>query len=97
MNPLLEVSPYEIDKGNLIGRDPRKLTGEDFAAAGVELFVPRKAIRAACLQCVGGQEAEVRKCVSVSCPLWAMRMSGGLTRKLRAAIKEKDLEEDTEE
>lgn len=96
MNPLLEISPYEIDKGNSIGRDPRKLTGEDFAQAGVELHVPRKAIRLACLNCAGGQEAEVRKCVAVTCPLWGMRM-GGLSRELRRAIKAKEALEKEDE
>lgn len=87
-NKLLEVSPYEVDQGNLIGRDPRKLTGQDFVEAEIELRVPMKAIRQACLACVGHQEAEVRKCISISCPLWPCRM-GSLSRSLRAAIKAK--------
>ena len=91
-NKLLEISPYETDGGNLIGRDPRKLTGEDFEAQGVELRVPRKAVRAMCLECCGFVESEVRKCVAVHCPLWALRM-GGLSRSLRAAIKAKEMAE----
>ena len=81
---LLEPSPYEIDGGSLIGRDPRKLTREDFAEAGVELRRMNKAIRAKCLDCVAGSESEVRKCVSISCPLWPIRM-GVLPRALRPA------------
>lgn len=95
MKRLLEVSPYETDGGALIGRDPRKLTGDDFEADGVELYVPRKAVRLKCLDCVGGSESEVRKCVSVTCPLWALRMSG-LSRALRAAIKAKELADKNE-
>ncbi len=93
-NNLLEVSPYEVDQGNLIGRDPRKLTSNDVLEAGIELRVPTKAIRAFCYECTGHQEAEIRKCVSTSCPLWLMRM-GGLGRELRKAIKVKEaLEKD---
>jgi hypothetical protein len=87
-NTLLEPSPYEIDQGNLIGRDPRKLTEAEVLEAGIELRVPTKAIRAMCLECCGHQEAEVRKCVSVNCPLWALRMTG-MSRELRRALKVK--------
>lgn len=86
-NTLLEPSPYEIDRGELIGRDPRKLTEAEVLAAGIELRVPAKAIRAFCLQCVSG-EAEVRKCVSTGCPLWVIRM-GSMSRGLRRAMKAK--------
>jgi hypothetical protein len=45
-NNLLEPSPYETDRGELIGRDPRKLTEAEVLEAGIELRVPTKAIRA---------------------------------------------------
>lgn len=86
-NNLLEPSPYEIDRGELIGRDPRKLTGQDFEAAGVEVLIPKQAIRQFCLNCCAGQEAEVRKCIAVHCPLWALRMNGGLSRAMRDHIR----------
>lgn len=35
---------------------------------------PLKAIRAKCVDCSGGNMAEARKCVAVTCPLWPMRM-----------------------
>lgn len=38
-----------------------------------------KAIRAKCIDCCGGQRAEVRKCVSVDCPLHRYRMGSELT------------------
>lgn len=82
-NPLLQASPYEADTGNLIGRDPRKLTRADFETAGVPL--PKgitKAIRAKCLECCVGSEGEVRKCVSTSCARWPLRM-GNFPRTLR--------------
>jgi|SRR5579872_5801762 len=83
---LLEVSPYAADGGELIGRDPRRLTPADFAAAGITLRRPMKAVRAKCVDCCSGNESEVRKCVSRSCPLWPMRM-GSLPRALRQALK----------
>lgn len=33
-----------------------------------------QAIRAKCLDCCGGQSAEVRKCPAQDCPLWLYRM-----------------------
>lgn len=35
---------------------------------------PIKAIRAKCLDCSGGNTAEVRRCQVVDCPLWQYRM-----------------------
>lgn len=33
-----------------------------------------KAIRLKCIDCCGGNTAEVRKCPATSCPLWRFRM-----------------------
>jgi hypothetical protein len=87
-NNLLEPSPYETDRGELIGRDPRKLTEAEVLEAGIELRVPTKAIRQFCLQCAGNSEAEARKCTAITCPLWPLRM-GGMSRELRRALKAK--------
>lgn len=38
------------------------------------MLTPIKAIRARCLDCCGGQKAEVRLCPSRKCPLWPYRM-----------------------
>ena len=38
-----------------------------------EIKSPIKAIRAKCLDCVCGSEAEVRKCPVVDCSLWPFR------------------------
>jgi hypothetical protein len=70
---LLCPSPFAIDNGELIGRDPRELAPEDFAEAGVPLLPVMRAIRAKCLDCCGGEVAEARKCTSVACPLWPLR------------------------
>ena len=34
---------------------------------------PRMAIKAFCLECVGWQRQEVRRCTGVACPLWRYR------------------------
>lgn len=33
-----------------------------------------KAIRLKCLDCCGGNNAEVRRCPAINCPLWRYRM-----------------------
>ena len=71
LNPLLQVSPYESDGGNLVGRDPRFICAKDWE--GSQLRVGLKAIRAKCLDCAG-VPGEVRKCVQTGCPLWPLRM-----------------------
>lgn len=69
---LLQASPYAEDDHLPIGRDPRALNAEE--RASLPYKSPIKAIRAKCLDCVGGNAAEVRKCVSTDCPLWGFRM-----------------------
>lgn len=34
---------------------------------------PRQAVKAACLECVAYDEAEVRACTAPACPLWNLR------------------------
>jgi hypothetical protein len=72
-NPLLTPSTARRDQGRLVGRDPRRLTRADLAAAGLEARAPMQAIRAYCLECAGAP-GEVRKCVMTRCPLWPLRM-----------------------
>ena len=55
---LLEPSPYEIDGGELIGRDPRSISVEEFAKVGIEANPLLKVLRAKCLDCCGEQESE---------------------------------------
>lgn len=83
--PLLEKSTSVYDGGQMIGRDPRDLTVEDFTAAQVELRPVADAIRAKCIDCCNGSVGEVRKCTAVKCPLWPMRM-GVFPRALRKAV-----------
>ena len=49
MTSLLEPLPSE--DGNLIGRDPRKITKEEWLASEMPLDVGLRAIRKKCLDC----------------------------------------------
>lgn len=69
----LQASPYEADAGEKIGLDPGKLSKSELEALGHPKSYP-KIIRAKCLDCAGGQAAEVRKCPAHDCPLWPYRM-----------------------
>jgi hypothetical protein len=70
---LLGPSPYPADNGEYVGIDPRKIGVSDLRDLGHPESYP-KIIRAKCLDCVGDQPSEVRKCVAVDCPLWPARM-----------------------
>ena len=48
-----------------------------------------KAIRHKCLDCCGGNSAEVRRCPSENCPLWRYRMG---SEKKAAELMEADPE-----
>jgi hypothetical protein len=92
---LLEPSPYDADGGELIGRDPRKIAVEEFSRAGLDSATAMEIIRAKCLDCCAGQEAEVRKCVAIACPNWPYRMGANpfhkreLSGEQRAAMAER--------
>ncbi len=85
--PILSNLVLETDGGEIIGRDPKLIPLSAFDSAGVEILRPFKAIRARCVDCCGGSQAEVRKCVSIKCPLWPMRM-GKLPAHLRVKSSE---------
>jgi hypothetical protein len=87
-SPLLRPSTAKGDRGELVGRDPRELTPQDFHAAGVPLRPVMKAVRTNCIECCCGQVGEVAKCVRVGCPMWPLRM-GVFPKKLRRAANER--------
>lgn len=72
-SPYLAPSHIEADRGEIIGVSPDRISRADILALGHPKS-PIKAIRANCLDCCGGSEAEVRKCVLTACPLWPLRM-----------------------
>ena len=89
-NPLLQISPFESDCGQLIGRDPRSVPPEGWRKR--PFISGLKAIRAKCLDCAFDAK-EVRKCVQTDCPLWPLRM-GCVPKGYRTgAIMPKTLDE----
>lgn len=70
-NPLLQISPFESDGGQLIGRDPRSVPPEGWRDR--PFISGLGAIRAKCLDCALDPK-EVRKCVQTDCPLWPLRI-----------------------
>lgn len=83
LGPLTQLSPFDADEGNLIGRDPRTIPVEDWEAADMHYLIGMKAIRAKCLDCCCDSTAEVRKCVCTTCSLWHLRM-GSVPKGIRA-------------
>jgi hypothetical protein len=80
---LLELSPYQADERELIGKHPGDVP-LDFLSLKFRAQNPLKAIRQKCLDCCCGNAAEVRKCVAVDCALWPYRMSTNPFRQKRA-------------
>jgi hypothetical protein len=79
---LLEISPYQADGGERVGRDPREVTPEILSRYyGAQN--PLKALRARCLDCCSGNASEVRKCTATGCPSWPFRMGVNPFRRKR--------------
>ena len=87
---LLEISPYEVDGAHRIGRDPRKIPAHEFDEAGIAGRPILSVIRDKCIDCCCGQEAEVRKCVSVKCTLWPYRMGSNPFRVVNLSDEERE-------
>jgi hypothetical protein len=79
---LLEISAYQADEGELIGKRPSDVPSE-ILSLKFRAQNPLNAIREKCLDCCCGNAAEVRKCVADDCPLWPFRMSTNPFRKKR--------------
>ena len=65
---------YEPDGEYFIGRDPRRMTPDELRDMKHEPMSVIAALRARCLDCMGGSADEVRKCVAMTCPSWPFRM-----------------------
>jgi hypothetical protein len=79
---LLEKSPFAVDGGELIGRDPRQIERREFDEAGIFAAPILDVIRAKCLDCCVQQPDEVRKCVVVLCPNWPYRVGANPLRSV---------------
>lgn len=68
------VSGLETVSGEKIGRDPRRMTTAELNQLGHSSNSVLAAVRVNCVECCGGQTAEVRKCTATHCKLWPFRM-----------------------
>lgn len=83
------VDPYELaPDGHKIGKDPRKMTREEFSELGHVPMSALDAIRARCQDCCGGEAIEVRKCPAVACPSWPFRMGRSPWKEVRKMSEE---------
>jgi hypothetical protein len=89
---LCEMSGDDEDANRLVGRDPRKVTTEEYRAAGHEPMPVLKVIRAKCLDCCAGSQSEVRKCIATGCPNWPYRMGANPFRAPSSISDEKKQE-----
>ena len=74
------------------GRDPRGMSPDDLTACGVERVNRGAAIRAKCIDCMGGSPAEVRRCGDAKCALWPFRMGTDPWREKREMTDEQRAE-----
>ena len=69
-----EAHVFDVKQQNMLRQvsedAPSKLN--HFKKAYVQKSL-RSAITAKCLECVGFESAEVRRCAATACPLWAVR------------------------
>ncbi len=70
----LLTEPDVAEGGHRVGRDPRRISRETWRAAGIRPTSTIAAVRAKCVDCCAGSKAEVRRCMSLTCPLWPHRM-----------------------
>lgn len=84
----LERSTFAADDGLEIGRDPRKISADEWRQIKRTFPVGLAAIRAKCLDCAIFP-GEVRRCVYIDCPLWPLRM-GVVPKGYREARRQID-------
>ena len=84
---LLEISPFQSDDGELIGKYPSDVPLE-ILSLKFRAQNPLKAIRERCLDCCCGNSPEVRKCTAIDCPSWPFRMGTNPFRQKRSLSAE---------
>lgn len=62
----------------MLSNEHNTVTGFDYTKD--QAPIPRKAIRLKCRECTNNQEAEIRRCGIVDCPLWPWRMGKRLSK-----------------
>lgn len=77
-----------VSTGEVVGKDPRKMTQAEFREIGHRAMSPIEVIRARCLDCCAGSVAEVRYCTVRKCPSWPFRMGTSPWRAKRQVTEE---------
>ena len=72
--------------------DPREMSADDLARLGFARVSRGDAIRAKCLDCMGGSPSEVRRCEAGGCALWPFRMGTDPWREQREMSDEQRAE-----
>jgi hypothetical protein len=90
---VIELKPWEevVSTGEVVGKDPRKMTQDEIKATGHQPMTLAAVIRARCLDCCAGSPNEVRYCVARKCPSWPYRMGTSpwrVKREMSAEEKE---------
>lgn len=81
-------------EGQPVGRDPRKMSSDEFSSIGFEKKSLYRVIREKCLACCCHQPTEVRLCVCDDCPLWPYRMgTNPFKRKLGVEERQRRAEQ----
>lgn len=74
MRPKHTETGRDGDREIQVGRDPRQMTAAELAALGHRKRPILDAIRQNCIECCSGNQAEVRRCSMIACPMWPYRM-----------------------
>lgn len=84
----LEIWQEKTTTGEVVGKDPRRMTQDEFRAVGHAPMSPIEAIRARCLDCCAGSHNEVRYCTARKCPSWPFRMGRSPWREKKVLSEE---------
>lgn len=73
----METQPAELRAAHerLKGQDPRSLSRENFASLGFAKRPILTVIRENCVDCMGGNQADVLRCCATGCVFWPYRMN----------------------
>lgn len=74
MRPKHTEASKDGDREIQVRRDPRQMTAAELTALGHHKRPILDVIRQNCVECCAGNQAEVRRCAMIACPMWPYRM-----------------------
>lgn len=87
-NPQTLIS-LDKQSGEIIGRDPRQVSGAELTEAGHQKDSLLTIMRKKCIDCCAGQIGEVRTCPATACDLWPYRMGTNPFAKRELSLEQK--------